>query len=297
MTGPPEPAKPVPGDGCGALRPFDGNEIYLLGTLEEGSSGRDAIAHWSDPNHALGGFPSPIDYASAVINPGDGTLMYTGIFDPAIRRFREDACFVNEYRGYPMAPELNDDVVMHPCGEQTAYQPFEVSPDGEIALYCGGPWTTPEGTVLYGGGAEVLSFGHSRALLTRRGVFSIDGQAFHPFAGLPDFGERDPVAVRATFDGFWIVLIGPESFDEHDLWWVDFNGVATYVGRYASRSNSSLGADGFALAADGALYDLLYDIDAFHMIERRTLSGTQIVYSERDAPLVKMHISGLVTGP
>src|SRR6187399_2052233 len=43
-------------DSCAALRRLDANEVYMVGTLQEGLCGREAVAHWSQPNVALVGF-------------------------------------------------------------------------------------------------------------------------------------------------------------------------------------------------------------------------------------------------
>ncbi len=291
------PPNEPPADGCSALRRLDAREVYLLGTLQEGSS--DVIAHWSDANHALAGFPSQFEYDAAVIDPSDGSLVFTLVFDRTIRRFRADACFVGgRSQSYPMDTVANDVVISHPCGEPLPRKPFVVSPAGEIAVYCGGPWRSPDGRIVYGGGAEVLSYGYSGSLLTRRGVYSIAERSFHSFNGLPVFGEREPVAVRATNSGFWLVLMSAESVDEHDQWLVDFSGAATYVGRYASHSpRADLPKETHALAADGALFSVVYDVDGEELLERRTLSETEVVYDEGDEPLVQLHGSGLFTGP
>ena len=41
---------------CDSLRHLDPDDIYLLGTVAEGSCGQDALTHWSNPNVGLTGF-------------------------------------------------------------------------------------------------------------------------------------------------------------------------------------------------------------------------------------------------
>lgn len=65
---------------------FDPNEVYLAGTLQEGSCGYGAITRWVNPQSPVTGFECYFDPASAWI-ANDGRLVYMNTFEATPRVF------------------------------------------------------------------------------------------------------------------------------------------------------------------------------------------------------------------
>jgi hypothetical protein len=88
---------------------FDPSEVYLSGTLAEGTCELDAVAHWSCPNVAAVGFDCNFDgnavTMSAYVRPTDGRIVYANMFEDVIREFHCDGCpHHNGLRPYPARP-------------------------------------------------------------------------------------------------------------------------------------------------------------------------------------------------
>jgi hypothetical protein len=76
--------------------------------------------------------------------------------------------------------------------------------------------------------------------------------------------------------------------------------VATLLGTYPTPPPNAQPTFAARLAADGSLFEIATNLSELSndLIIRRTLGGeSDIVYDESDNPLVKLHISALVTGP
>jgi hypothetical protein len=288
---------PVGPDECAALRVLNPNDVYILGTLIEGQAQFDALAHWSDPNRALVGFPGGLEEESVVIHPIDGTLFYMESFGDNYR-FQSGRCLLrgDSLPGYPEPGANADPIVPFPCEPRTYGRTLLINPQGAIAVDCVDSWRDLEGRVLYAGQLQVLSYGSPGRLLTREGVFSIDEQALHPFVGLPDISERYPRAWRAVSERFWFVLPAEDSEFDRELWAIDASGVATLVGRYAP--SDMVPGYGNAIAADGTLFETVFAAGVINdYIQRRTFTSSELVYDEAGDPLVKLHGSRLVTAP
>jgi hypothetical protein len=276
---------------------LDPNDVYILGTLIEGQAQFDALAHWSDPNRALVGFPGGLEEESAVIHPLDGTLFYMESFGENYR-FQNGRCLLrgDTLPGYPEPGANADPMVPFPCEQRTWGRTLLINPQGAIACDCVGSWRDLEGHILYEGQLQVLSYGSQGRLLTREGVFSVDEQVLYPFVGLPDLFDRYPRAWRAIPDGFWFVLPAADSEFDRELWAIGASGVATLVGRYAP--SEMVPGFGTAVAADGTLFETVYASGVINdYIQRRTFTSSEIVYDEAGDPLVKLHSSRLVTAP
>ncbi len=318
MTEPPDMIPPVAGNGgaasdpagmggsdqpsgsdeCEPLRALNPNDVYVLGTLIEGQAQFDALAHWSDPNRALVGFPGGLDEESAVIHPLDGTLFYMESYGGNYR-FQTGRCLRrgDPLPGYPEPGDNHDPIVPFPCEERPYGRTLLINPQGAIAVDCVGSWRDLEGGILYEGQLQVLSYGSLGRLLTRQGLFSIEEGVLHPFVGLPDLAEHYPLAWRAVEDGFWVVLAGADATFDRQLWFVDVSGAAEIVGDYAP-SGMVPGFGGIAIAGDGTLFETAHAAGVINdYIQRRTFTSAELVYDEAGDPLVKLHASRLVTAP
>ena len=291
----------LPGvDACLALRTLNPNDVYMLGTLIEGQASFDALAHWSDPNRALVGFPGALEEGSAVIHPLDGTLFYMESFGQNYR-FQNGRCLLrgDPLPGYPEPGSNLDPVVPFPCQQRTWGRTLLINPEGEIAVDCVDSMRDLTGRTLYPlqpGQAPALSYGSRGRLLTREGVFSIDEQLLRPFVGLPDMFEQPLSTWRAVPQGFWLVLAASGAETDRELWAVDADAVATRVVRYAH--SEMFAFNGGAVAADGALFESVFASGVIRdYIQRRTFDSIEIVYDEASDPLVKLHASRLVTAP
>ncbi len=293
---PVEPDPPFIDPACAGLRQFDGDEVYVMGTLSEGSCGSDAIAHWSDPNTALAGFGCYNEAFAAVIRPKDGALIAKDTFGRP-RVFNEDACFIQDIpQPLPMNPDGNDGQFNFPCAFVPVYgSGIELAPRGSMAVQCETGWYQGN-TALYSGPDEVVAFDGDR-FLTRTGVFEIETQTLLPFNGLP---LSEPMASRVIETGFWLLLPNPIFEEPPQLWLVDREAVATLLGTYPPPPSIAQPTFVARLAGDGSLFEIATNLSEFSndLIIRRTLGGeSDVIYDEGTDPLVKLHISSLVTGP
>jgi hypothetical protein len=295
----PQPAPHVAPEACNTLRQLDPDEVYLIGTLTEGSCGQDALTHWSNPNLALTGFGCYNRADAAVIRPSDGALLISDTI-AGVTVFHEDACVTRKegWFGDGSNPLANDGQLATPCALSTSFvgSSLELAPSGKAAYWCGAAWFSSSGGLLYSGSADVLAYDGAR-LLTRDGVFDIATQTQQRLVDLP---EAPVLTARVVSDGFWLVLQGEPS-DGATLWHVAHDGRAEQVADYPSppaRANLGYSA---RVAGDGTLFQLATNLEdgaLRDLIVRRSLfGGSEIVYDEADAPLVRIHVSGLVTGP
>lgn len=295
-----EPAFPPPvcdGDllAGDTLKP---HEVYLAGTLSEGACYLDALAHWSTPNDAVGGFDCYFGGGdNARIRPSDGRLLYSMTFEGLLREFHCDACPITPMM-YPDTPLNNDVVLSTPaCApEDTTQMEFLVSPEGDHYYRCSqweANWYDAAGAVVYASeDAPLLHVGRCGLALTKQGVLDLESGTKTPIDGLP-LGE--PMTVRvAPEGGFWVVMT-PE---QPELWHVAPNGVAQSIGLYPQLPPDHQAGKG-VLDGCGSLYQIGSGPEIFvDLILLREIGGaTEIVYTEMMDPLVKIHISWLVTGP
>lgn len=293
---PPEPPRALP-EACNTLRQLDPGEVYLLGTVQEGSCGFDALAHWSNPDVALTGFGCHNHPGAARIS-SDRTLI---ISDAAVgvTLFHEDACVTRQegWFGNGQFPLANDGEVAFPCAQPSTHYDnlLALAPSGDMAFWCGAGWFSSSGQLLYLGSSNVLAFDGTRLL------------TFDSLVDVAARGERrlelPPGAVlttRVTSDGFWLVLEGAQP-DAAALWHVAHDAQLELVGAYPAPPARAIIQYSSRLAGDGTLFQLATDRDSEYLsdlIVRRTLSGSaEVVYDEADSPLVRIHGSSLVTGP
>lgn len=293
---------------CAALLPLDPGEIYLVGTLEEGACGRNALAHWSDPNTALVGFDCESDPTAGVIRGWDNALLLHDTFGP-LRVFRPDGCIVDGSQAYPVNPGDNDELVTFPCGYvQSSNARAILAPRGHEAFECTeGTWHASNGSILYSG--DALGDGYVMAyegdlFLTIGGVFDIAAQTLYPFDGPPrlsfDRSISRFIASRVYDLGFWVVIGNYDGFEQAELWYIDSFGQGTPMGPYPPPPPGTSFLSPATLTRDGTLFQFAKDVANLDndLIIRRSVNGlSEIVYEEASNPLVRVHISGLITGP
>ncbi|WP_437946434.1 hypothetical protein WME98_37095 [Sorangium sp. So ce296] len=282
---------------------FDPAEVYLLGTVQPGSSGRDAMAHWSDPNTAAVGFIGAYDEFSARLQDS-GKLLY--VLAGSVREFVCDACpYVGTYLN---GSDANDLVLpTAPCVPNDWIEDIKVGPGGSWIHSCSGDanrhWYDSNGVMVYGDEEDMLvHLGYSNLALTQHRVVDLANASSVPIVGLPN---APLLAVRALApDSFRVALATGQESGAVELWQIDATGTATLIGSYppvpAGYTVQPFSPHRHhALEATGALLQLGEGPMVFQdVIIRREIGGSSVVvYDEASGPLVQIHISGLVTGP
>jgi hypothetical protein len=277
---------------------LDPGEVFLAGTLSEGACYRDALAHWSTPNVASVGFDCYFNEDSAIIRPTDGRLLYTNTFEDKVREYHCDVC---AYSGtYPSSVLSNDTVIATPCPSSTeGVYNFRVSADGVLLHVCSatsGKWRDSSGAVVYDGTTEtLLDMGAGGWILTSTRVLNLQTSVTRTISGLP---TGTFLAARWNPpDGFFVALdVGLTQ----QLWRVATTGNARLVGDYPAIQTPITWPQGPKLDKAGAMFAIAQDnsVSFRDVIVRRTVGGSaDVVYTEATNPLVKIHISALVTGP
>jgi hypothetical protein len=307
-----------PCEGAVTSDQFDASRVYLVGTLSEGSCGADAIAAPECPNSAAVGFDCDFSSNSeprqdmGQIRPTDGRLLYASTFAPEIREFHCDACpyLSANANAYPKNVLGNDPVVQPPCTPSFGSSDFFISPEGALFFRCeDGSWQNDAGQVVYSEpGSTLAHVGYGGLALTRpsddryslTSIIDLSSGESTPIKSLPDADVR---TVRAALpDRFLVLVILRDELPGDgvsELWEIEPSGAASRRGEYPPLPTEITPAPGFKLLADGVAYQIVsgprVTDDA---VVRRELGGaSEVVYTEADDPHVKLHISGLLTGP
>lgn len=285
---------------------FGSGEVYLAGTLSEGACYLDAIALVEAPNRGAVGFDCYFDERIAVIDPTRSVLLYMNVFEDVLREFHcDDPCVwdeMDEMDGmYPSEPLRNDTILpTPPCDPETnRLTNFLVGPDGSRIHRCltDGTWYDVDGNIRYEGSLSLLYLGANDYAFAGTHVVDLATGDEIPIVGLP---TTDLLTTRASQDGFLVAFTGPTFDDMPELWEVATDGSAAMVGVYPLQPAGQSTRFGAALDGSGALYQMSSTIDVVFedTIIRRTVDGdSEVVYSEADLPVVKIHISDLVTDP
>ncbi len=288
---------------AGSLHVLDPGEVYLMGTLSEGACYRDALAHWSNPNLASVGFDCYAYETSAMIRPTDGRLIYTNTFEDKLREYHCDDCsYSSTSTAYPMNVLANDTVLPTPCAaanDSLAW--FRLTAEGEVLHQCRlslGKLRDSTGAEVYDGTNDpVISVGGAGWLLTEKKVVNFKTSASVLLKGVIPVSK--PIAIRwSPPDGF--LLASADSPTAAVLYRASFSsGVEALVGQYPDLPSSLNLYGNYRLDAAGRLFSIATVSGTFtDVIVRSEIGGeSKIVYTEADHPLVKIHISSLVTGP
>jgi hypothetical protein len=272
------------------------HEVYIAGTLSEGACYLDAMSHWSTPDDAVGGFDCYFGGDYAQIRPSDGRLIYSMTFEGLLREFHCDSCPIDPMN-YPNTPLNNDVILPTPmCDpEMTVQMQFVLTPEGEHYYRCDSfdaDWYDAAGDVVYTSEVDpLLHVGHCGQALTEQSIVDLESGTKTPVDGLP---LGDTLAIRvAPEGGFWIV----KTYEQPELWHVALDGVATSLGVYPQLPADHTAGLG-VLDGCGVFYQQASGPEVFvDLITQRTIGGTtEIVYTEVTDPLVKLHISNLITG-
>jgi hypothetical protein len=289
---------------------LDPDQVYLAGTLSEGACYRDAIAHYACPNTAVTGFDCYFDgnvsaygtSPTALIRPTDGRLVYTNTFESVVREFHCDACPYVQGGTYPDRPLENDAVVPTDCKLAEGRASFFVSPKGELIYYCVDvhQWRDRTHRLVYAdsGTDPLIHVGYKDLGLTRTRVIDLVSGKTAPVKGLEDV-RIDAIRTDRSV-GFIIAIRPKDPMAPEELWELDATGAMKLRGRYPPAPPSTREQDFQAqLEPGGALVQFAAGMATFEdVIIRRTIEGSsEVVYTEARGPLVKIHISGLITGP
>ena len=302
---------------CGALDP---GTVYLLGVIVEGD-GHDAIAQFAHPEQPCIGLATHDEYAAS-IRP-DGRVVW--------KHWNDDLLFVyvpdlfqwdasSKYASQPADPQQNDIPIPTPMCDADAGPitvTFFVDPtDGSVVYRCryGGAWYDGGGKVVAAEGIELAKVG-TYGLKLASSTPANSGCTLVDVAGTetPVTGpDGDILGVRAHQNGFWMVN-RPLSSTDLQLWQVDGTGQALQLGTYASVPAAAVEADErIVLDGDGNAYQLGHDAQdtMVDVVIKHPLGPAEsmVVYTEKGLPdndfqvyppkvCVRIHISGLITGP
>jgi hypothetical protein len=274
------------------------HEVYIDGTLSEGACYLSVLAHFSAPNDAVSGFDCYFSGDNARIRPTDGRLLYSMTFEGLLREFHCDTCPIAPMTPYPATPLNNDVVLPTPACDpaETTQMQFLLTPEGDHYYRCAQwepAWYDASGAIVYESEDDpLLHVGRCKQGLTEQAIVDLESGVKTPIVGLP---LGDPMTIRvAPEGGFWVV----KTPEQPELWHVDANGVAASLGVYPQVPPDHTAGKG-VLDGCGVLHQIGGGPEVFvDLIFRRELGGaTEIVYTEATDPLVKLHISYLVTGP
>jgi hypothetical protein len=162
-------------------------------------------------------------------------------------------------------------------------------------------WYDESGALVYNGaGDKLLHLGFGDQALTMSHIVDLASMSAVTITGLPGV----PILTERALspDNFWVVLStsGPGQSDAEELWQIDAMGVAVKVGAYPpAPAGYTVDATSSRLDGSGKLFQIAHANNAFvDVIFRREVGGTtDLVYTEATQPLVKIHISALLTGP
>jgi hypothetical protein len=285
---------------------FDPKEVYIPGTLEEGSYYKVAIAHWSSPNVAAVGF-NGFDTEYSKIRTMDGRFLYRAL--PSLREFHCDGC---PYSGgtYPSAPLDNDPELPLPClqfGSDMAWvDEFLVAPTGRVLQSCSNApyenWYDMDGTVAFSTTNQdwPIHLGYKDLLLTETRVVDLGTGESWLLTDVPNYHIYAARAVEP--DKFLVVEAAGFSVEPYEqaLAIVDSKGVATKLGDYPPPPPGVKTVEVISSTIDacGRLFQMASTTgDENDVIIRRDIKGgSEIVYNEADNPLVKLIGNWLLTG-
>ena len=282
---------------------FEPSQIYLVGSVEPGACEADAIANVCAPDHGVWAFGCYFANWSATVRPTDGALLYQRSSDGPLWQFQCDNCPATSARELPDDPLANDLPLPTPgCEDVGGFFDFLVAPDGSYLFACNpnpNTWYGADGTLVWADpdGDHLQHLGHDGLALSKSAVIDLVAQTSTPIIGLR-LNPPGPEWLTWRADpsgGFWVVVdqVAPE------LWHIGADGVAISEGVYPEPPEGYGPFLESALDPDAALVQIGWSPEpSIDVIVRRVLGGqSELIYSELNDPLVKIHISSLATGP
>jgi hypothetical protein len=312
---------------------YDPGEVYLWGTLSEGAGYRDALAPVLAPNNAATGFAanssgrgSALTLVRAYIDPGRRRFVF-GYSNPVESAGDQVLAFHPDGNGcdaYPSAPHSNDEVVAACADGNDRLTGFFIAPDtGDIVVRCG--VCPSEKCDLHstsnaagsdsGIDREVtLPADHSLFYLGYRGsALLVHGSKLVLKTPMEDLipleiDTETALALRAHPNGFW-TLRSAKSGTSPERLSIALDGNVTSDGQFPEPPVSTIYR---WPETEGDWHRCVFDAkgrvfcfaqskldDLTDQVIRAELGAdrAEVVYAENASPLVKVHISYLVTGP
>lgn len=280
---------------------LDPTALYLLGTVTEGTCGRDALTLLSTPDQVSAGFPCDFNDRNGVIHPQTKRLLYIYTPEQKLREYTCDSCDWTVGSPWPdLTSVLHNDRVIPTCLNGGSLDAFLVSPDGVVVHRCGDAWHDASGAAV-STEAQLLALGRGGWALGQTQLENLETGARRAVVGLVVLAHT-LLAVRWREPGSFFVALRPIGAVDPELWSIDTaDGRATRLGVFPAVPPLISAPFGEArLDPDGRLYQQAHD-DSQVLVDvviRRSIGGAaDVVYTEASRPLVRINGSSLVTGP
>jgi hypothetical protein len=217
---------------------------------------------------------------------------------------------------YPSNPLANDTIIptpMCPTRDDGAANVdvagFVVSPEGDVYYHCfgsgGDVWYNLAGNAVYdqsnGYLLKNVARGHT-ALVAQSAIYKLANLTTGVLTDIaaPPWSPAGAIlAVRAMDTaGFWVAVL-PITSSDPELWELHPDWTSTKVGSYPPPPVGQTISSPAALDGCGALLQISSGPAVFEdtIVRRQVQGSSQVVYDEATNPLVKIHISYLITGP
>lgn len=295
------------GDDGSLLDPL---EVYLLGTVSPGSSGRETIALPSEPNRGLGSFGSSFGFGVVGMRPSDGRVVYLDRAD-ALREFVCDApCPLTNAMQYDRTGDANDPVLpVAACGT-AGVQAFDFAPDGALYVRCrtNQPWIDEHGkSVVVPDEHALLAFHAGGLMLTGTSIGvpmllairnATDARVPPQIALLPS-GLQKVVDARAVLDGFVLLFEKRELETSLVVYHLGFDARLTELGTLPAVPMGTFAAGQHVLDGRGraVAFARSEDLRQDQIVRLDARTGkAEVLYDESGGPLVQIHASKLFTG-
>lgn len=289
---------------------LDPHQVYVYGTLDESTPGRDVVFHFTTPNQYWVGFDREVQGSSVTFD--GATLLYLIGAKSEVHRFSPEGLLSDKAADvqYPQDPTADDPLVETPActGKVGQIADFLVNTEGRMIYHCNDtdPPAWYEGSeVVYAGDALLMALGPGDLALAK----AKDSLQFYTLqlsdpANLQAIpGVSRLIASRTYGNGFRVadatgagtdlVEIGPEGSTMKIGTYPDVPpGLRGPQLEYATRSS--------ALAADNSLiqFTIRQESEDLDVLLLRTLEGKrEVVYDEADGPVGRGTGANLFTGP